>query len=139
LSTAYRDCDGEPAALIEALEKERDHTYPLDEWGQLLLAICPHEHRERRRPPKPDYKLTDTEWLAVLRPLAGERAVNAPRPGQPVSDEQRIRLMRWRVSRGRQPIHPEDSWVRNPDILGGFVVRNGRNGAEYQGEEVRRG
>ncbi len=102
----------ERAALAEALEETPDHNLTLDEWGDLLLSLLPGEHGDSP----------------------------APAPCHEVlSFDGRLDLMARRVAGGYRPVHPDDSWVGDDDSAGGYVLRNGRNGATYAAEEVSRG
>jgi hypothetical protein len=113
MSTAYRDVSGDDVrnAFVDSLEENHAHTYPFEKWLRLLSRIPAY------RDPRP-----------VPRPCL--RVINY---------ERRERLMTWRVQNGYKPIHPQDSWVEEFDLSGGFVLRNGRNGATYQGEGVTNG
>ena len=109
MSTAYRRAgdDDEPRALIQALE-ETEHELPLDEWAELLLSLDP--------------------------------AYAEPPPPQPcdriLTLDQRLELMTFRVSKGYRPVSPDDSWAAGADLHGGYVLRNGRNGATFAAEGV---
>jgi hypothetical protein len=53
----------------------------------------------------------------------------------PVSLDERLEIMATRVAAGYGHTHPMDSWVGNGGMdAGGHVLRNGRNGAAYEGE-----